>query len=100
MDRDALHSWLTFYRDLGIKDLYLDADMRQAMAVYLGKEVVSRVRSGGYGYTLKRNIVYAYLPMALAKTGTRVVVDVFDAVHPAEVAPSVLLDPKGEKLRT
>jgi 4-methylaminobutanoate oxidase (formaldehyde-forming) len=68
-------------------------------AVYLGREVVSRVRSGGYGYTLKRNIVYAYLPMALAKTGTRLVINVFDAVHPAEVAPSVLLDPKGEKLR-
>ena len=68
-------------------------------AVYLDKEVVSRVRSGGYGYTLKRNIVYAYLPLALAKIGTRLVVDVFDAVHPAEVAPSVLLDPKGEKLR-
>jgi 4-methylaminobutanoate oxidase (formaldehyde-forming) len=68
-------------------------------AVYLGKEVVSRVRSGGYGYTLKRNIFYAYLPLALAKIGTRLVVDVFDAVHPAEVAPSVLLDPKGEKLR-
>jgi glycine cleavage system aminomethyltransferase T/glycine/D-amino acid oxidase-like deaminating enzyme len=68
-------------------------------AVYLGKEVVSRVRSGGYGYTLKHNIVYAYLPMALAKIGTRLAVDVFDAVHPAEVASSVLLDPKGEKLR-
>jgi len=68
-------------------------------AVYLDGEVVSRVRSGGYGYTLKRNIVYAYLPKALAKTGTRLMIDVFDAVHPAEVAANVLLDPKGEKLR-
>jgi len=68
-------------------------------AVYLGKEVVSRVRSGGYGYTVKCNIVYAYLPKELAKLGTRLAVDVFDAVHPAEVAPSILLDPKGERLR-
>jgi len=68
-------------------------------ALYLGKNVVSRVRSGGYGYTLKRNIVYAYLPMDLAKLGTRLEVDVLDAVHSAEVSPNVLLDPKGEKLR-
>lgn len=68
-------------------------------ALYLGKNVVSRVRSGGYGYTLKRNIVYAYLPMDLAKPGTRLELDVLDAVHSAEVSPTVLLDPKGEKLR-
>ena len=61
--------------------------------------MVSRVRSGGYGFTLKRNIVYAYLPLELAKIGTRLDVDVFDAVHKAEVAPTVLLDPKGERLR-
>jgi glycine cleavage system aminomethyltransferase T len=61
--------------------------------------VVSRVRSGGYGFTLQRNIVYAYLPPELAKIGTRLDVDVFDAVHKAEVAPTVLLDPKGERLR-
>jgi len=68
-------------------------------AVYLNGRVVSRVRSGGYGYTVKRNIVYAYLPMELAKVGTRLEVDVFDAVHPAQVAPTVLFDPKGERLR-
>ena len=68
-------------------------------AVYLGKEVISRVRSGGYGYTVKRNIVYAYLPLDLAKTGTRLDVEVFDTMQPAEVTRSVLVDPKGEKLR-
>ena len=68
-------------------------------AIYLGKEVVSRVRSGGYGFTVKRNILFAYLPLELAKTGTRLDVDVFDAVHPAQVYPNVLVDPKGERLR-
>jgi 4-methylaminobutanoate oxidase (formaldehyde-forming) len=68
-------------------------------AVYLGKEVISRVRSGGYGFTVKRNILFAYLPLELAKTGTRLDVDVFDAVHPAQVCPNVLVDPKGERLR-
>ena len=68
-------------------------------AVYAGGEVVSRVRSGGYGYTVKRNIVYAYLPLDLAKTGTQLEIDVFDAVHPAVVSPAILVDPKGERLR-
>ncbi len=68
-------------------------------AVYLDGRVISRVRSGGYGFTVKRNIVYAYLPKELAKTGTQVGIEVFDKVHPAQVSASVLLDPKGERLR-
>jgi glycine cleavage system T protein len=68
-------------------------------AVYLDKKVVSRVRSGGYGFTLKRNIIYAYLPNDLAKLGTKLEVEVFDHTHPAQVSPSILLDAKGEKLR-
>jgi glycine cleavage system T protein len=68
-------------------------------AVYLNGKVISRVRSGAYGFTLKRNIVYAYLPLEVAKPGTCLEVDVFDARHPAEVTRNVLLDPKGEKLR-
>jgi glycine cleavage system aminomethyltransferase T len=68
-------------------------------AVYAGGEVVSRVRSGGYGYTVKRNIVYAYLPVELSKIGTQLEIDVFDAVHPAVVSPGILVDSKGERLR-
>ena len=68
-------------------------------AVYFGGEVISRVRSGGYGFTVKRNIVYAYLPLELTKTGTKLNIDVFDAVHPAVVSASVLVDSKGERLR-
>ena len=68
-------------------------------AVYLGRKVISRVRSGGYGFTVKRNIAYAYLPNELAKTGTQVDIEVFDSTHPALVSQSVLLDPKGERLR-
>jgi glycine cleavage system T protein len=69
-------------------------------AVYLNGEVISRVRSGGYGYTVQRNILFAYLPLELAKPGTRLEVDVFEDILPAEVTRSVLVDPKGEKLRT
>jgi glycine cleavage system T protein len=68
-------------------------------AIYHNKKVVSRVRSGGYGFTLERNIVYAYLPKALAKPGTILEIEVFDQSYPAQVAANILLDPKGERLR-
>jgi len=68
-------------------------------AIYLDDKVVSRVRSGGYGFTLNRNIIYAYLPHDLTKPGTKFEVDVFDKRVPAEVTAPVLIDPKGERLR-
>jgi 4-methylaminobutanoate oxidase (formaldehyde-forming) len=68
-------------------------------AIYYQGKVIGRVRSGGYGFTLKRNIAYAYLPMDLAKTGSRVEVEIFDTCVGAEVAPTVLLDAKGERIR-
>jgi len=68
-------------------------------AVYADGRVLSRVRSGGYGYTLKRNIAYAYLPSELSKVGTRLEVEIFDQRLGAEVTPTVLFDPKNERLR-
>jgi 4-methylaminobutanoate oxidase (formaldehyde-forming) len=68
-------------------------------AVYADGRVLSRVRSGGYGYTLKRNIAYAYLPSELSRVGTRLEVEIFDQRLGAEVTPTVLFDPKNERLR-
>lgn len=68
-------------------------------AVYSAGRVISRVRSGGYGYTVKRNIAYAYLPVELSKVGTRLEVEVFDRHQEAEVTPTTLYDPQGERLR-
>ena len=68
-------------------------------AVYCDGKVVSRVRSGGYGYTVKKNILYAYLPIELAKPGNRFELELIDGRYYAEVTPTVLYDPKGEKLR-
>ncbi|HEY5571507.1 MAG TPA: FAD-dependent oxidoreductase [Anaerolineales bacterium] len=69
-------------------------------ALYLDGKVISRVRSGGYGYTLQRNILYAYLPIELAQPGVRLNVDSFDRHVEAEVAAAVLFDPKGERVRS
>ena len=68
-------------------------------AVYHDGKVVARVRSGGYGYTLKKNILYAYLPMELAKTGTRLEMNLIEGRRQGEVSATVLFDPKGEHLR-
>ena len=62
-------------------------------------KVIARVRSGGYGYSLQKNILYAYLPLELSKAGTRVEVELIEGKYVAEVTSTVLYDPKGEKLR-
>lgn len=69
-------------------------------AVYQDGRVVARLRSAGYGFTVERNLAYAYLPAELAAVGTPLEVEVFDRRFPAAVAPSVLVDPKGEKLKS
>jgi 4-methylaminobutanoate oxidase (formaldehyde-forming) len=67
--------------------------------IYHAGKIISRVRSGGYGYTLKKNILYAYLPVELAKSGTRLEVDLIEGSFPGEVTATVLFDPKGERVR-
>ena len=67
-------------------------------AVYHEGKVLSRVRSGGYGYTVKKNILYAYLPIELAKVGNRFELDLIEGRRFGEVTATVLFDPKGERL--
>jgi glycine cleavage system aminomethyltransferase T/glycine/D-amino acid oxidase-like deaminating enzyme len=61
-------------------------------------EVVGRVTSGGYGYTIAASIAYAYLPLA-AKAGTDVEIDLFGTSVAGVVATEPLFDPKGERVR-
>ena len=68
-------------------------------AVYHEGKVITRIRSGGYGYTVKKNILLAYLPMELSKPGSRVEVELLEGKYVAVVTAPVLYDPKGEKLR-
>ena len=68
-------------------------------AVYYNGKVITRVRSGGYGYTLEKNILYAYLPVELARIGIQLEIDLLEGRCESEVTATVLYDPKGEKLR-
>jgi glycine cleavage system T protein len=68
-------------------------------AIYHEGKVLTRVRSGGYGYTMKKNILYAYLPTELAKRGNRFELELIEGRRYGEVTATLLFDPKGERLR-
>jgi glycine cleavage system T protein len=67
--------------------------------VRIDGELVGRVTSGGYGYTVERSIAYAYVPAAHAEPGRPVEVEIFGEWVAGEVAPEPLFDPAGERLR-
>ncbi|GGO80637.1 GcvT family protein [Nonomuraea cavernae] len=74
-------------------------------AIALGNEpvrvdgqVVGRVTSGGYGYTVASSIAYAYLP-ARCEPGTRAEVEVEGSWVAADVVRDPLYDPAGERVR-
>jgi glycine cleavage system aminomethyltransferase T len=66
--------------------------------VRIDGEVVGRVTSGGYGYTVGRSIAFGYLPAETSKPGTRVEVNVFGDWVPGEVTAQPLHDPKSERV--
>jgi 4-methylaminobutanoate oxidase (formaldehyde-forming) len=67
-------------------------------AVRVGGEVVGRLRSVAYGPTVERTIGYAYLPADVGE-GAAIEVDIFDSRVEATVAPDVLVDPAGDRMR-
>jgi 4-methylaminobutanoate oxidase (formaldehyde-forming) len=75
-------------------------------AVALGSEpvrvdgdLVGRVTSGGYGYTVGKSIAYAYLPV-LCEIGTEVAVEIFGEWVGGSVAAEPLYDATGERIRS
>ena len=74
-------------------------------SVVLGSEpvridgnIVGRVTSGGYGYTIGHSIAYAYIP-APCQVDTRVEVDIFGTWITGRVAKEPLYDPTGSRVR-
>jgi glycine cleavage system aminomethyltransferase T len=67
--------------------------------VRVGGEILGRVTSGGYGYTVERSIAYAYLPPDHAEPGTAVELDIFGRWVGGEVAEEPLFDPRAERVR-
>ena len=67
--------------------------------VMVDGDVVGRVTSGGYGYTVARSIAYAYLPPEHAAPGTDLAVEIFGEWVGGQVAAEPLYDPDGERVR-
>jgi glycine cleavage system aminomethyltransferase T/glycine/D-amino acid oxidase-like deaminating enzyme len=67
-------------------------------AVRLSGDVVGRVRSAAFGYTVGRTVGTTYLPSDVAE-GTAIEVDVFTRRVRGSVAADVLVDPSGARMR-
>ena len=67
-------------------------------AVRIDGEVVGRLRSAAFGYTVGRTVGTTYLPAAVAE-GASIEVDVFADRVAGAVAPDVLHDPTGARMR-
>ncbi len=62
-------------------------------------EVLGRVTSGGYGYSVERSIAFAYVPAAAVEPGRRVEVEIFGEWVEGSIAEEPLWDPAGERIR-
>ncbi|MDF5752490.1 FAD-dependent oxidoreductase [Spongiactinospora sp. TRM90649] len=66
----------------------------------VGDSVAGRVTSGGFGYTVRSSIAYAYLPVEHAEPGTKISVEVSGTWVDGTVAREPLFDPHGERVRS
>ena len=90
----------------GIRQKLCCLSLDDPSAIGLGNEpifhdgqVIGWITSGGYGYTVRKSIAYGYLPLALAKPGTRLETELFGERIGLTVEKEPLYDPKGEKIK-
>jgi 4-methylaminobutanoate oxidase (formaldehyde-forming) len=94
-------------KESGIKQKLCCLTLSDSRTVALGKEpirtkdsqIIGWVASGGYGYSVGKSILYAYLPIEYAKAGTELEVEFFGEQVGAVVAQAPLWDPKGERIK-
>jgi 4-methylaminobutanoate oxidase (formaldehyde-forming) len=95
-------------KEAGLKRKLCCLTLADNRVVALGKEpirteagrTVGWVASGGYGYSVRESIIFAYLPAEYAKAGTKLEVECFGEQVSAVVVQSPLWDPKGERIRS
>jgi glycine cleavage system aminomethyltransferase T/glycine/D-amino acid oxidase-like deaminating enzyme len=68
--------------------------------VHAGGRPVGYVTSAARGYTIGRNIAYAWLPAELSRPGARVEIEYFGERVPAVVAAEPLFDPDMTRIRS
>ncbi len=91
----------------GVKQKLCCLTLADGRTVSLGKEpiragdkIIGWVAAGGYGYSVCKSIIYAYLPIEYTKAGTELNVEFFGEQVQATVVQSPLWDPKGERVRS
>jgi glycine cleavage system aminomethyltransferase T len=100
--RDALVAAQEEAPERSLACLVLDDPRSVALGsepVRMGDEILGRVTSGGYGYTVERSIAYAYVPAGSAEAGREVEVEIFGEWVPGRIAGEPLWDPAGERIR-
>jgi glycine cleavage system aminomethyltransferase T len=68
--------------------------------VRVAGEVVGRITTGGYGYTIGHSIAYAYLPTEQSQPGMELAVEIFGSWIEGVVAEEPLFDPRSERIRS
>ncbi len=95
-------------KEEGIKQKLCCLTLADDRTIALGKEpirpegseeIIGWVASGGYGYSVAKSIVYAYLPVAYSQLGCRMEIEFFGERVGAIVERAPLFDPKGERIR-
>jgi glycine cleavage system aminomethyltransferase T/glycine/D-amino acid oxidase-like deaminating enzyme len=98
------HDALAAAREAGVKRRLrtLAVGDRAYLPIYGGEavrsqaRVISRLRSCGYGFTVRKNLAYAYLPVDL-KPGSEVEVEVFGEMVPAVVTADSVIAKRAEQ---
>jgi glycine cleavage system aminomethyltransferase T len=75
-----------------------DADPHGYEPILDGRERIGYVASGGYGHTVEKTIVLAYLPAAYLESGAELTVEILGERRPARVVEQPLYDPGNERL--
>jgi 4-methylaminobutanoate oxidase (formaldehyde-forming) len=95
-------------KERGIKQRLCCLTLADDRTIALGKEpirhsgedtIIGWVASGGYGYSVEKSIVYAYLPVDYTMVGTELEIEFFGERVSAVVERSPLFDPKGERIK-
>ncbi|HEX9617386.1 MAG TPA: FAD-dependent oxidoreductase [Anaerolineales bacterium] len=95
-------------KEAGIQQKLICATLADSRVIALGKEpirpigreeIIGWVASGGYGYTVAKSIVFAYLPVEYARNGNELEIELFGERVCAVIESSPLYDPKGERIK-
>ncbi len=102
LGRDALVAAQETQLERKLACLVLDDPRSVALGsepVRMDGEILGRVTSGGYGYSVERSIAYAYVPADSAEAERVVEVEIFGDWVPGRIADEPLWDPAGERIR-